>query len=65
MNKKVIAGVLVIIAVALIGFWAWKNNNKEQSDSFLTLHGNIDIRQVSLAFEQSGRIQNTHGPRGR
>jgi len=57
MNKKVIAGVLVIIAVALIGFWAWKYNNKEQSDSFLTLHGNVDIRQVSLAFEQSGRIQ--------
>lgn len=57
MNKKVIAGVLVIIAVALIGFWAWKYNDKEQSDSFLTLHGNVDIRQVSLAFEQSGRIQ--------
>ncbi|MBP2603161.1 HlyD family efflux transporter periplasmic adaptor subunit [Acinetobacter calcoaceticus] len=57
MNKKVIAGVLVIIAVALIGFWAWKYNDKEQLDSFLTLHGNVDIRQVSLAFEQSGRIQ--------
>lgn len=57
MNKKVIVGVLVIIAVALIGFWAWKYNDKEQSDSFLTLHGNVDIRQVSLAFEQSGRIQ--------
>ena len=57
MNKKVIAGVLVIIAVALISFWAWKYNDKEQSDSFLTLHGNVDIRQVSLAFEQSGRIQ--------
>jgi len=57
MNKKVIAGVFVIIAVALIGFWAWKYNNKKQSDSFLTLYGNVDIRQVSLAFEQSGRIQ--------
>lgn len=57
MNKKVIVSVLVIIAVALIGFLAWKYNDKEQSDSFLTLHGNVDIRQVSLAFEQSGRIQ--------
>ncbi|MBM7139084.1 MULTISPECIES: HlyD family efflux transporter periplasmic adaptor subunit [Acinetobacter] len=57
MNKKVIAGVLVIMAVGLIGFWAWNYNNKKQSDSFLTLYGNIDIRQVSLAFEQSGRIQ--------
>ncbi|MCU7697466.1 HlyD family efflux transporter periplasmic adaptor subunit [Acinetobacter sp. AYS6] len=57
MNKKVIAGVLVIMAVGLIGFWAWNYNNKKQSDSFLTLYGNVDIRQVSLAFEQSGRIQ--------
>ncbi|USP38855.1 HlyD family efflux transporter periplasmic adaptor subunit [Acinetobacter sp. XS-4] len=57
MNKKVIASVLVIIAVALIGFFAWKYHNKKQSDSFLTLYGNVDIRQVSLAFEQSGRIQ--------
>ena len=57
MNKKVIAGVLVIIAVALIGFLAWKYNNKKQSDNILTLYGNVDIRQVSLAFEQPGRIQ--------
>lgn len=57
MNKKVIAGVLVIIAVALIGFWAWKYHDKKQLDSSLTLYGNVDIRQVSLAFEQSGRIQ--------
>lgn len=57
MNKKLIAVVFVIIAVVIIGFGVWKYNDKEQSDSFLTLHGNVDIRQVSLAFEQSGRIQ--------
>jgi len=57
MNKKAIAGVLVIIAVALSSFWLWKYHNKKQSDNTLTLYGNVDIRQVSLAFEQSGRIQ--------
>ncbi|MGR2825057.1 HlyD family efflux transporter periplasmic adaptor subunit [Acinetobacter sp. 1124_18A] len=57
MNKKLIAVVLVVIAVVIIGFWAWKYHNKKQLDSFLTLYGNIDIRQVSLAFEQSGRIE--------
>ncbi|MBJ9721554.1 HlyD family efflux transporter periplasmic adaptor subunit [Acinetobacter calcoaceticus] len=57
MNKKVIAGVLVIIAVAAFSFLAWKYNNKKQSDNNLTLYGNVDIRQVSLAFEESGRIQ--------
>ena len=57
MNKKVIASVLVVIAVVALGFWAWKYSNKKQSDNILTLYGNVDIRQVSLAFEQSGRIE--------
>ncbi|MFI8009326.1 HlyD family efflux transporter periplasmic adaptor subunit [Acinetobacter sp. ABJ_C4_1] len=57
MNKKVIAIVLVVIAVVIVGFWAWKYNNKNQKDNVLTLYGNVDIRQVSLAFEQSGRIE--------
>lgn len=57
MNKKVIAIVLVIIAVVIVGFWAWKYNNKNQKDNVLTLYGNVDIRQVSFAFEQSGRIE--------
>ncbi|MDV7449157.1 HlyD family efflux transporter periplasmic adaptor subunit [Acinetobacter baumannii] len=58
MNKKVIAGILVVIAVVAIGFWVWGYNHKKQLDNnVLTLYGNVDIRQVSLAFEQSGRIQ--------
>lgn len=57
MNKKVIAVVLVVIAVIIISFWAWKYNNKNQKDNVLTLYGNVDIRQISLAFEQSGRIE--------
>lgn len=57
MNKKVIASVFVVIAVVALGFWAWKYSNKKQLDNILTLYGNVDIRQVSLAFEQSGRIE--------
>lgn len=57
MNKKVIAVVLVVIAVIIISFWAWKYNKKNQKDNVLTLYGNVDIRQISLAFEQSGRIE--------
>lgn len=57
MNKKVIAIVFIVIALVIIGFWTWKYNNKNQKDNNLTLYGNVDIRQVSLAFEQSGRIQ--------
>ena len=57
MNKKVIAIVVVIIALVIISLWVWKYNNKNQKDNDLTLYGNVDIRQVSLAFEQSGRIE--------
>ncbi|ENX45401.1 hypothetical protein F886_02182 [Acinetobacter sp. NIPH 542] len=57
MKKKLIAVVLVVIAVVIIGFGVWKYNNKNQKDNVLTLYGNVDIRQVSLAFEQSGRIE--------
>ncbi|QNX32226.1 HlyD family efflux transporter periplasmic adaptor subunit [Acinetobacter seifertii] len=57
MHKKVIAIVLVILALVIISFWVWKYNNKNQKDNDLTLYGNVDIRQVSLAFEQSGRIE--------
>ncbi|MFV5639808.1 HlyD family efflux transporter periplasmic adaptor subunit [Acinetobacter oleivorans] len=57
MNKKLIAVVLVVIAVVIISFWVWEYNNKNQKDNVLTLYGNVDIRQVSLAFEQSGRIE--------
>lgn len=57
MNKKVIAIVVVIIALVIISLWIWKYNNKNQKDNDLTLDGNVDIRQVSLAFEQSGRIE--------
>lgn len=57
MNKKVIAIVLVIIALVVIGFWVWGYKTKNQEDSNLTLYGNVDIRQVSLAFEQPGRIE--------
>ena len=58
MNKKLIAGVLVIIAVALIGFWAWKYNNKKQSDSFLTLYGNVDIAKFHLHLNSRGVFRN-------
>ncbi len=29
MNKKVIAGILVVIAVVAIGFWVWGYNDKK------------------------------------
>ncbi|MEN3978409.1 HlyD family efflux transporter periplasmic adaptor subunit [Acinetobacter sp. CWB-B33] len=52
-------GIATIIAVLLVVITAavWYFNKDQKSDQALTLFGNVDIRQVSLAFEQSGRIQ--------
>ncbi|BCU64795.1 hypothetical protein F941_01586 [Acinetobacter bouvetii DSM 14964 = CIP 107468] len=48
----IIAVLLIVIAAAI-----WYFNKDQKSDQALTLFGNVDIRQVSLAFEQSGRIE--------
>ncbi|OTG80319.1 HlyD family efflux transporter periplasmic adaptor subunit [Acinetobacter sp. ANC 4648] len=56
MKKLVIAGIVIIILL-IAGFFIWQYYKKESSDNVLTLYGNIDIRQVSLAFSEVGRIQ--------
>ncbi|OTG79425.1 hypothetical protein B9T33_11570 [Acinetobacter sp. ANC 5054] len=56
MKKAVIAGILLIIVAVIGGTWYYFNRTKTD-DGSLTLYGNVDIRQVSLAFEQPGRIQ--------
>ena len=56
MNKSkfiLLVGVLLIaVAAALL----WFSRDKADPDH-LVLYGNVDIRQVSLAFETAGRIQ--------
>lgn len=53
MKRNIIAISVVIIAIATSYTLLNKKKSNEQA---LTLYGNVDIRQVSLAFEQSGRI---------
>ncbi|MEL0553341.1 MULTISPECIES: HlyD family efflux transporter periplasmic adaptor subunit [Enterobacteriaceae] len=56
MNKKIIVGaVAAALLVAAGAYWLFGRSDNDQSH--LTLHGNVDIRQVSLAFESSGRIR--------
>lgn len=58
MNKKRLAIPLLLILLALAagGFW-WGKNNQAANGGELVLQGNIDIRQVDLAFNASGRIE--------
>jgi len=49
--------ILIIAAVAaILAGVSWFRHNDKAPETELTLHGNVDIRQVELAFNASGRI---------
>lgn len=54
MNKKLLLIPLVAVAAAA-GIWL-ATRDRTTHESALVLHGNMDIRQVELAFNASGRI---------
>jgi HlyD family secretion protein len=54
MNKKLLAVPVIVVAVAA-GVW-WARSDRSEAATELVLHGNVDIRQVELAFNASGRI---------
>ena len=54
MKIRIILPIVTAIAVAVGGFAYFRNGKEPTAD--LTLHGNVDIRQVELAFNANGRI---------
>lgn len=54
MKKRLI--VIIAAAIAVLAGVGWFCNSKQAPPKDLTLHGNVDIRQVELAFNASGRI---------
>ncbi|EML4879238.1 efflux RND transporter periplasmic adaptor subunit [Pseudomonas aeruginosa] len=55
MNRKILAGVAIaVVGVVGVSAWLWSGNSSQKND--ITLLGNVDIRQVSLAFQDSERI---------
>jgi len=55
MKKKSLAILLIAAALAASG-WAWWQGRGHRDARTLVLHGNVDIRQISLAFDGSGRV---------
>jgi HlyD family secretion protein len=55
--KKRILVVLVIATLAAIGYSIWTRVVEEENADSLTLYGNVDIREVELAFRVAGRMQ--------
>jgi membrane fusion protein YbhG len=56
-KRKIIIAVVSVIVLGSSGLAAWHfRNHRDQQADALTLYGNIDIRQVQLAFNGSERI---------
>ena len=62
MKKPLIAVLAILLLAAIAAGWRFSRHSGN-SDS-LVLYGNIDIRQVSLAFEGAGRIRSLHAEEG-
>ena len=58
MKKRIVRALIVVLLLSGIGVgvWWWKSDNDSQADGTLILHGNVDIREVQLAFNGSDRI---------
>lgn len=54
MKKIAIFALLVLVLALFVGAW-WRHGHRDQ-ETALVLYGNVDIRQVSLAFDASGRV---------
>ncbi len=52
---RLVVGLLAVIVISGAVWW-WNARNQETSGADLVLHGNVDIRQVELAFHDSERI---------
>jgi HlyD family secretion protein len=58
MRKKILLLVVLVLVLggAAYGVYRWTGFEKGSADH-LTLYGNVDIRQVQLAFNASGRVE--------
>lgn len=46
---------LILVSALVIGVWRWSQTHQAPSD-VLVLYGNVDVREVDLAFRVQGRI---------
>jgi len=57
MNKKLLILIPILLAAAGGGYWWWSTQQASGSRSEVTLYGNVDIREVDLAFVTSERVK--------
>jgi HlyD family secretion protein len=54
MKKALLLLVVVVLAAGGSSYWWYHRQAANSGD--LTLYGNVDIRQVALAFDGNGRV---------
>jgi HlyD family secretion protein len=55
-TKQRIVGALVVVTAVAVGAFVWSRYEAQRAAGALTLYGNIDIREVELAFRVPGRL---------
>jgi HlyD family secretion protein len=55
---------VVLLVIAAIVFFVWRSLREKTPDNLLVLYGNIDIRQVDLAFNANERIESVRVEEG-
>lgn len=62
MRKLLAVGLILALAAGVIGWW-YAQHPQQQQDQLL-LYGNVDIREVQLAFKTSDRIEHLYAREG-
>lgn len=64
MKKKLGLFLVLFFLVCAALFLVWKIYMKINGNGTITLYGNVDIREVSMAFRQAGRLVTMHVEEG-
>jgi HlyD family secretion protein len=57
MNKKVLRiSIVLLLVVGALGIWLWHDHGERATGGDLHLYGNVDTREVELAFNDSERV---------
>ena len=54
---NMIKKIIILLVVVCLGVFLYFKFNKKQDINNLTLYGNIEIRQVDVSFQVSGKIK--------
>jgi HlyD family secretion protein len=62
--KKHAIGIGALVLALVAGGIVWSTQRASREDGRLILHGNVDLRQVALAFDGSGRVAELRAEEG-